>query len=428
MRIIVDRGRNAGAILSYLHRVDKRESGKEQDDPVFYTNMFGRNAQERAEELRFSADQNLKVKKIYVHYKVSYPPGENPSLESKKETVDDLLEARDHGKNCQFIAIEHFEKINQHNVHHLHVLASTVRLDGSWVDDAYERVRLKDVEREIEIKRGLQPCPLKPEGERISDPIQVFKLREQLKEQGKALTKDTLRAAIDKAIADEPSMPLFVVRIKAQGYSAQFHEFEDGKGISFAAEGRPFKGRQLGHRYSFNGLQEYAGVNYKAERDDPLLRELNSMDSEQCKALIEKSDKPNQPHQPELTQVQSGQEIQQQIQLWNATQMMRDIWHYSREGRPKLKAATSDGYQIQVDSEGEPELYKNGEKILERSENEYRDNGISQADIERLQTWQRLTLQQHEERMQEREQEEAKKQQATTQPERSPEKSQGFEL
>ncbi|NEQ29108.1 MAG: hypothetical protein F6K28_61255, partial [Microcoleus sp. SIO2G3] len=196
MRIIVDRGSNAGAILSYLHRVDKREAGKEQEDPVFYTNMFGRNAQERTEELRFSSDQNSKVEKTFIHYKISYPPGENPDLENKKAIVDDVLEARNHGKNCQFLAIEHFEKIDKHDVHHLHILASTVRLDGSWVDDSYERVKLKAVEREIEIKRGLQYCPPKPAGERQSDPIREFKMREHLKEQGKTLTKDTLRAAI----------------------------------------------------------------------------------------------------------------------------------------------------------------------------------------------------------------------------------------
>jgi hypothetical protein len=289
MKIIVDRGSNAGAMLNYLHRTDKRAAGKEQSDPVFHTNMFGRNAQERTEELRFSSDQNLKVEKTYVHYKVSFPPQENPDLRVKKKVVDDLLEARGHGKNCQFVAIEHFEKIDLHNVHHLHVMASTVRLDGTWVDDAFERVKLKEVERHIENKQGLQSCPPKPEREQINESIQTFKLREQLQEQGKTLTKDTLRAVIDSAITDHPSMPILVARLKGQGYSVRFHEFEDGKGISYAAEGRSFKGKKLGDRYSFNGLHEYAGVDYQPERDDPLLRELNRMTSEQCQTIVELS-------------------------------------------------------------------------------------------------------------------------------------------
>lgn len=429
MRIIVDRGNNAGAILSYLHQVDKREAGKEQEDPVFYTNMFGRNAQERTEELRFSSDQNSKVEKTFVHYKISYPPGENPDLENKKATVDDLLEARNHGKNCQFLAIEHFEKIGKHDVHHLHILASAVRLDGSWVDDAFERVKLKAVEREIETKRGLQYCPPKPAGERSSDPIREFKLRERLNEQGKTLTKDTLRAAIDEAVADEPSMPLFAARLKAQGYSVQFHEFVDGKGISYAAAGRPFQGRNLGDRYSFNGLYEYAGVSYEPERDDPLLRELNQMDAQQCQSLLEvRSDNADHRFQPERLPGQSRPDLQQQMQLWETTRLVQEIWQYSREGRPKLKTATLDGYQIQVDSAGEPELYRDGAKVLERSENEYQDRGISPTDLERLQAWQQLTLQQHQERVQAQEKEEAKKQQATARKERSPEQSGGFEL
>lgn len=105
MRIVVDRGSNTGAIASYLHRIDKREVGKKLDDPVFHTNMFGRDALERTEELRFASDLNPKVQKTYVHYKVSFPPGENPDLETKKQIVEDVLAARGHGQNCQFLAI-----------------------------------------------------------------------------------------------------------------------------------------------------------------------------------------------------------------------------------------------------------------------------------------------------------------------------------
>lgn len=326
MRIIVARGSNAGAISAYLHRVDKRQTGKEQDDPCFHTNMFGRDAGERTEELRFSADLNQQVEKTYIHYKISFPPGENPDLETKKGIVDDVLELRHHGQNCQFFAIEHHEKVDRHDVHHLHVLSSSVRLDGTWIEGDYERIKLKDVEREIELKRGLIHCPLKEKGERDSSSIREVKLREKLETEGKILIKDHLRTAINNATKDNPSMSLFVARVKAQGYEVQFHEFENGKGISYQAEGRSFRGRNLGDRYSFEGLHQYAGIDYQPERDDSMLRQLNQMDSQQCRAIL------NQSQSQQLDWAQLHQKTQQ-LQKLNQAILEEQIEHEEKRER-----------------------------------------------------------------------------------------------
>jgi len=401
MRIIVDRGRQPGSVIGYLLRQDKREKGQEDKNPIFHTNMFGETEQELTEELRFSADQNEQVERTYVQYKVSFPPGENPDLSTKIGIVDGVLTARKHGQNCQFFAVEHFEKIGKHNVHHLHILASTIRLDGTWVDDSFERVRLKQVERDIELKWGLQYCPPREKGERNSDPIREWKLREKLQTEGKTLLKDDLREAIDQAIEDQPSMPLAVARIKAGGIEVRFSEFKDGgKGISYAVGGRAFKGRDLGDRYSFNGLHEYAGVDYQPERDDAMLRQLNEMSAEECQAVLTQIEHSDPQQTPEMEQVQPEEAIQQQVELWNAVRLIEDIWEHSRAGLPKLKATTFEGgYQIQPDSDGHPELYRMGEPVLERSEEEYQSNGLTQSDLEQLQVWQRLTMQQFEERM-----------------------------
>lgn len=416
MRIIVDRGRQPGSVIGYLLRQDKREKGQEDKNPIFHTNMFGETEQELTEELRFSADQNEQVERTYAQYKVSFPPGENPDLRTKIGIVDGVLTAQKHGQNCQFFAVEHFEKIGKHNVHHLHILASTIRLDGTWVDDSFERVKLKQVERDIELKWGLQYCPPREKGERNSDPIREWKLREKLQAEGKTLLKDDLRGALDQALEDKPSMPLLMARLKAGGYSVQFHEFKDGgKGISYAVEGRAFKGRQLGDRYSFNGLREYAGVDYQPERDDAMLRQLNEMSAEECQAVLAQIEHPVPTQPPELEQTKPEETIQQQVELWDATQLVQNVWEHSRVGLPKLKSASFEGgYQIQPGSDGHPELYRMSERVLEWSEEGYQSNGLTQTDLEQLQAWQRLTMQQFEERMLQqatREKEEERKQQ-----------------
>lgn len=436
MRIIVDRGRQPGSVMSYLLRPDKREKGQESENPILHTNMFGETEQELTEELRFSADQNQQVERTYVQYKISFPPGENPDIETKKGIIDDVLAMRGHGQNCQFFAVEHFEKIDKHGVHHLHVLASTVRLDGTWVDDAYERVKLKDVERQLEQKWRLQYCPPTAKGTRINTSIKEVKLREQ----GQMLTKDTLRTALDEALADHPSMPLLMTRIKAKGYTMHFHEFGDGKGISFGAEGKHFKGRQLGDRYSFNGLHEYAGVDYQPQRDDPMLRQLNEMSAEKCQAILAQLNYPDPGPGPlpKLERSQSEEEINQQIELWEATQLIQDIWEHSRAVLPNLKAATfKGGYQIQSGSSGYPELYRTGEKLLRCSEKGYQSTGLTPTDIQQLQAWRRLIMQQFEEwrlqeaaRKKQKEQEKLQNQQPPTKSGKlaQPKKSQGLEL
>jgi hypothetical protein len=389
MRIVVDRGRQPGSVMGYLLRTDKREKGRENENPVIHTNMFGEGEQELTEELRFSADQNHQVEKTYVQYKISFPPGENPNLETKIGIVDDVLDLRGHGQNCQFFAVEHFEKIDKHDVHHLHILASTVRLDGSWVDDAFERVRLKDVERAIEQKRGLQDCTPQPKGKRTNTSIREVKL----KEQGQILTKDTLRTALDEALADQPSMPLLMMRIKAQGYAMQFHEFEDGKGISFGADGRYFKGRQLGDRFSFNGLHEYAGVDYQPERDDPMIRQLNQMSVEQCQAICNRNNQAEQ----ELDLQEA--DFQQQLQLWETMRFVTRIWEQSRVRRSQLKALTFEDYQIRCSKSGEPELYRGDRLLLGYSEGQYHGYGLTQQDCRAMERFQAIVLQQVQERL-----------------------------
>jgi hypothetical protein len=401
MRIIADRGRQPGPVISYLLREDKREKGQENENPIFHTNMFGQTVQELTEELRFSTDQNERVKRTYLHYKISFPPGENPGPETKRGIVDDLLMLREHGENCQFLAVEHFEKIDKHDVHHLHVLTSTIRLDGTWIDDTYEWVKLKDVERQLEEKWGLQYCPPKEKGERVNSSIKELKLQEQ----GQILTKDTLRASLDEALEDRPSMPLLMLRVKAHGHVMQFHEFENGNGVSFGAEGKHFKGRQLGDRYSFNGLHKYAGVDYESERDDAMLRQLNQMSTQECRVVLAQLEHPELLQLPEPELVRSEEE-----------EIERDIQEHSRVSRSKLK----------------------------KSKREHQSSESSQADLNKQlqaqQEWHRFLIQHLQERMRrqaakDREEKEREQQQEDLQElqffiglEKAPRKSQELEL
>ncbi len=284
MRIEIRRGREPRGLCDYLTREDKREPGRQQEDPIIHTNMLCADAEQLAEELRFSSDLNPRVQKSIAHYAISFPPGEDPTLKVKQQIIDDLLDGMGH-KDCQFFAVEHYERIHKNDVHHLHIATSTIDLDGNWVDDAFDWLKAKNLERELELKYGLQYCPPRDLSERRNLTSGESRQEERT---GQPCAKRQLWEVIDQAVEDTPSMPLLIARIKAQGYSVRFAEFEDGgKGVSFGAGDKFFKGRDLGAKYSFEGLQKYTAIDYQPERDDTLLRDLNQMNATQCQQLTE---------------------------------------------------------------------------------------------------------------------------------------------
>ncbi|MEP0913253.1 hypothetical protein NDI45_20285 [Leptolyngbya sp. GB1-A1] len=192
---------------------------------------------------------------------------------------------RDTKNDCMFFALEHFDKLEKQDVHHLHIVVSTVRPDGSRVSDSFEQLRLKKIERSIELELGLQYCPAREKGERRN--LTTGEARQE-ERTGQPCLKRQLWQAIDQATADHPMMAVALMRVKAAGFEVRFAEHADGgKGISFGAEERYFRGGRLGDRYSFNGLQKYAGVSYHPQKDDSLLRQLEQMSQQQCQQQLQ---------------------------------------------------------------------------------------------------------------------------------------------
>ena len=287
MRIKVVRGSSPGGLTRYLLREDKQKPStqeeREQGSPVFHTNMFGRNEEELTEEFRFSHNLNSQVKNTMVHYAISLPPGENPAIETKQVIVDRLLEKRGHGK-CQFFAVEHFDKLEKNNVHHFHVAASTIRRDGSWVSDKFERIKLKPIEREIEQELNLTYCPSRREEERRNLTTGEYRLKART---GYDLPKEKLWSAIDQAASDQPSMSLLIARLRSQDISVRLRQ-QNGQptGISYELDRIAFPGYKLGKAYSFKGLQKHLGV-YTLPEQDQQLQALSQMSPQETQALID---------------------------------------------------------------------------------------------------------------------------------------------
>jgi len=149
----------------------------------------------------------------------------------------------------------------------------------------------------------------------------------------------------------------------------------------------------LGDRFSFNGLHEYAGVDYQPERDDPMLRQLNQMSVEQCQAICNRNNQAEQ----ELDLQEA--DFQQQLQLWETMRFVTRIWEQSRVRRSQLKAVTFEDYQIRCSKSGEPELYRGDRLLLGYSEGQYHGYGLTQQDCRAMERFQAIELQLELERL-----------------------------
>ncbi|MBD2088302.1 relaxase/mobilization nuclease domain-containing protein [Microcoleus sp. FACHB-1515] len=301
MRVKVKKGSDPLGLATYLLNPDKQKQGDRAEgrSPILAKNMFGRDATQLAEEFRFSHDLNRRVKRTMAHYSISLPPGEQVDDPQKVAIAKDLLKQMGHG-DCQYFVVAHHDQAHKRGVQHWHVATSAINLDGQRVDDSYNYIKLKAVERDLEQRYQLQDCSPRPIHQQKNLTSGETKLKDRT---GETLPKEKLWKAIDQAITDQPTLPVLLMRLKAQGIEVQFHErIEDEErklGLSFGIEGSKFQGKRLGKAYSFGGLIEHRGVSYEADRDDELLRQIHHLSADECRSRLEKEQAKQSP-QPSL--------------------------------------------------------------------------------------------------------------------------------
>jgi hypothetical protein len=283
VNINYSKGSDPHGLAKYVLSPAKQES--EQASPILATNMVGLNAEELAEEFRFVHDYNPRVRKTMTHYSVSLLPGEHKSQEEIGVISKAVLTATGHG-NCQYFVVEHHDRKDHHQVQHWHIVTSSVDMAGKWVNDAFIKLRLQHIERELTETFGLQPKPERGKRDRLNLTTGEYRLKERT---GKELTKEKLWRSLQQHTADQPSMLMLVTRLKAENISVRLYERQGQiDGISYGMEDIAFPGYKLGAAYSFKGLQRHLGVEHAPEQDE-LLRRVNLLTAQQCRQLVKQS-------------------------------------------------------------------------------------------------------------------------------------------
>ncbi|BAY59226.1 relaxase/mobilization nuclease family protein (plasmid) [Leptolyngbya boryana NIES-2135] len=280
MKINYAKGNDPMGLMLYLHEPAKQITP--EANPVLATNMSGRDCEERAEEFRFSHDLNPRVKKTMVHFAVSLPPGETVSHDQIAQISRSLLQKTGH-QDCQYLVVRHHDREHRNHVQHWHIATSAVSLKAGWVRDSFVKLKLLQIERQLEEEFRLSNHPIRPKAQRQNLSTGEYRLKERT---GKPIPKEKLWDIIDRVSADPPSMTEFVARLKEEEVEVRFRQAQGMiQGISYEIDGVAFAGCKLGPAYSFGGLQAHRQIEYDPAQDQLLLL-MQKMTREKCQQWL----------------------------------------------------------------------------------------------------------------------------------------------
>ncbi len=270
---------------------------EKEEAEIIDSNMGGYNSRQLAKE--FSAARRMRPKfqracghiiLSIPHRDASHPQGEyHEHLDDEKyaEIAQHWLKGMeflgDGLHKSQYVIARHHDT----NHEHIHIIASRIRMDGSVVPDSWDYRRSEVVVRQLEKEFGLEqvPCSNEQVAQKVREMWEIDTTvgdnrRAQTKKQrhhfsGKPPVTQLLADAIDAATKDKPTVTELIARLQQQDITVHPSFSTQGKfkdAIAYSMDGVKVAGWKLGKAYSFPGLLDKRGVDYKPERDMAALR------------------------------------------------------------------------------------------------------------------------------------------------------------
>ena len=246
---------------------------------VLCSTVPGQTVEQLAHNLTAIRSAQLRVQKTVAHYSISLHPDEANQVERSQMAAISraMLDELGHSR-CPYFGVEHHDADQKH----WHLVTSTVGYDGEWVDDSFDRNRLRILEEQLENR--FQLARSKERASKHRKHLSTGEYRQKART-GEVLPKEKLWTAIDSCIEQGMSTERFVLSLRAKHpeISVQFREEGSQKvGISFGIDGTAFAGRKLGRTYSLQGLKEHYGMEITAVRS---LDRVLALTSEQCQKI-----------------------------------------------------------------------------------------------------------------------------------------------
>ena len=266
MKAKVERGGGFRGVLNY-------GLGKEGGNAceIVGGNMSGTDPRTLSAEFGLSRAARPGVRRPVWHTSLSLPPGDRLDSDRWSEVADDFMRGMGLGDH-QYVVIRHYDT----EIDHIHIIASRIGLDGGLYHGKFDAKKAIALTQELEEKHGLTRTK-GLDGEPTPRKAATRKELEMSCRTSEAPPRLLLQQIIDAATTEPGSVFDFMDRVEAAGAVVRPNVAKTGKmnGFSFALNGVPFKGSDLGKAYTWKGLQS-RGVEYEQDRDGEALRERAS--------------------------------------------------------------------------------------------------------------------------------------------------------
>jgi Relaxase/Mobilisation nuclease domain len=278
-----ENGSDFGGLFRYL-------LAEEKGARIIGGTVFGRTPAELTAEFNNCADQRRTTQKPVKYLMVSFAPEDGAvSDETKVQIADAIVQGLGYTRN-QYIVIDHHRDDPGHDWNHdhdhIHIAVNQIAITGQRIKDSWEKFRMQEILRSLEIAHHLTPIASSWEKSRRSPShgqVQRYKKEQKQYETGERdkppdpPKSEKLQDLIEKASRDRPTMSELLRRLQQQGVEVKARITRNSvvQGISYGLDGVKFPGHRLGDA-SFPKLLQKRGIRYEQERDLPALKKATA--------------------------------------------------------------------------------------------------------------------------------------------------------
>lgn len=281
----INHGSDFGGLIRYL--LDEVKQAE-----IIGGSVGGSTPTEITQAFNDTAGLNTRVKKTVRHLIIGFAEadGEVPNY-IKAEIADELMEKMGYGQ-AQYLVVAHQrddsakkseDPRDLHDHDHIHIAANAVGLDGKWVNNSFERYRIQECLRELEVKYQLTIVKSSWDrdgyamGQTRKEAIEIEQRSPGYTEAGRISNLDYIQQSVDDAAQGNPTMPEFMLRMKSAGVDVKPKITRSNiiQGFTYQLEGTSVRGLDLTEA-SFPKLQ-LRGVTYIPSRDLKDIKELESV-------------------------------------------------------------------------------------------------------------------------------------------------------
>jgi hypothetical protein len=280
-------GSNFGNLFNYLFK-------EEQTPTLLKPEYTNRTYSEIAAQFREIADLNPHTSKPVKHIVLGFAPADGMVADDLKLKIAEAIVQELGYRNNQWVLVKHDRDLD-HKHDHVHIVVNMVGYDGARTKDGFDKSRLQKILRKLELKHKLTPVESsksrnfrRPKENRYRAYQRKYEeWLEKLKTDPLAIPPgepeiQLLEALIQAAIADKPTITVYLARLQQLGYKCELYTTPgvtrgSRKRLRYELQNVDKQGNRLKvSRINGGSLPQLKGlgVEYVPKRDDAAFKQM----------------------------------------------------------------------------------------------------------------------------------------------------------